>query len=118
MAGRQKALEAGASLKPGFKGKLFTGVIRLFIRMKARFGTSKEFEPPTQIDLAKWLTDWSALRQSISEQLASISATELGSTFTIHPVAGPLNAETTIKLFSLHLDYHIRYFPDVSTMEK
>src|SRR5258708_6587303 len=51
MAGRQKALEAGRSPKPGFKGKLFIGLVRFFIRMKVRFGTSKEFEPAAQIDL-------------------------------------------------------------------
>jgi hypothetical protein len=113
MAGRQKALDAGDSLKPGFKGKLFTGMIRFFMRRKMRFGTSKEFEPPLQIDLEKRLRDWSVLRQTISEGLDSITASELGSVFTIHPIAGSLTAESTLALFSLHLDYHLRFFPNV-----
>jgi hypothetical protein len=113
MEGRQKALEAGDSLKPGFKGKLFTGLIRFFILMKMRFGTSNEFEPPMQIDLEKRLRDWGVLRQTISEGLASITASELDSVFTIHPIAGSLTAEATLALFSLHLDYHIRFFPNV-----
>jgi hypothetical protein len=113
MAGRQKALEAGDTLKPALKGKLFTGMIRFFVSRKMRFGTSKEFEPRMEIDIEKRLRDWTVLRQTMSEGLATITASELGSVFTIHPMAGALTAEATLALFSLHLDYHIRYFPNL-----
>ena len=111
-AGRKKAVEAGASLKPGFKGKLFTSVVRLMIGTKARFGTMPEFEPTGEIDLTKRMADWSALRQSISKELESIDSSQLQATFAIHPIAGPIDSQTTLELISLHLDYHLRNFPD------
>jgi hypothetical protein len=113
MAGRQKALEAGDVLRPGIKGRVFVGVVRFFILMKVRFGTTKEFEPPAAIDLERRLKDWSGLRQAVAEGLASITAPKLGSVFTVHPIAGSLTAEATLELFSLHLDYHLRFLPNI-----
>ena len=111
IAGRKKAIEAGASLKPGFKGKLFTGIVRFMIGTKARFGTMPEFEPATEIDTEKRLKDWSDIRQSISSELEPMTATEMKATYAVHPLAGPIDSETTLELISLHLDYHLRNFP-------
>ncbi len=85
------------------------------IGTKARFGTMQEFEPPGEIDLEKRLKDWSAVRQSISTALESMTPAEMKATFAVHPIAGPIDAETTLKLISLHLDYHLRNFPEIET---
>ncbi len=109
--GHNKAIEAGNSLKPGLKGKIFGGIVGSMVRAKIRFGTTKEFEPTLDIDLNKRLQDWNEIRETLVSALDEISALDLNETFAIHPIAGPLTAETTVRMISLHLDYHIRFFP-------
>lgn len=113
LAGHKNVLASEKQLNPGLKGRVFVGLTGFMIRAKSRFGTTPELEPTGKIDLDQRLKDWNDIRETLTLYMDKILVSNLGATYTIHPIAGPLDAESTIRLISLHCDYHIRFFPSV-----
>ena len=109
LAGSQKAIEAGESLKHGMLATIFTGLLRFMIGRNRRVGTLKQFEPTVVVNLAAKLEEWKNIRKNIRRRLDEITSTQMNQAFTVHPFAGPINAACTLELISLHLDYHLRY---------
>ncbi len=111
LKGHKKVIASEKTLTPGPKGKIFVSVIGFMNRAKLRFGTTPDLKPQGSIDLDTRLKDWYAIRETLTSDIDKIQASNLTAPYTIHPIAGPLDAESTLKLISQHIDYHIRNFP-------
>ena len=109
LAGSQKAIEAGESLKHGMLATIFTGLLRFLIGRNRRVGTLKQFEPAVEVNLIAKLEEWREIRKSTRQRLGEMTSKQMNQAFTVHPFAGPINAASALELISLHLDYHLKY---------